>query len=56
MKTKIISFYADLTRSTYYSDSAKKLKETCINLNIDNDIEKLIHENIYINTTKSFVL
>ena len=38
MKTKIISFYADLTRSTYYSDSAKKLKETCINLNIDNDI------------------
>jgi hypothetical protein len=41
MKTKIVSFYADLDRSTYYSDHAELLKETCIGFNISHDIVKL---------------
>ena len=41
MKTKIISFYADLDKNTYYSDHARRLQETCIRFNISNDIVNL---------------
>lgn len=41
MKTKIISFYADLDKSTYYSDHAKKLEEQCKHFNIPHSIVEL---------------
>lgn len=41
MKTRIISFYADINNNNYYSNKAKDLIQKCKNFNLSFDIQEL---------------
>lgn len=47
MKTKIISFYSDITSNNYYSNCASNLQKKCDEFNLDYDIVKLESKGSY---------
>jgi hypothetical protein len=47
MKTKIISFYADIENRNYYSLCGQKLKESLEKFNVEHEIEEISSSNDY---------